>query len=82
MRKLALAVAVVLLSGCAITPRASKRPAFYPVLATSPAEVDAYLKENVDPATLRKWDKRLSDSTVIIDVVSPNGNESTVGVAK
>lgn len=32
----------------------------------SPAEVNAYLKKNVDAKTLKRWDEHVSDDTVIV----------------
>ncbi len=85
MRSLALSlIAVSSLSGCgsmAMQSERGARPSYYRPLATTPGEVEAYLKRNVGAKKLKKWNGHVSDDTLVIDIVT-NGETNSVGVAK
>ena len=76
---LTLSLASLLLPSCASVMQWERRevnraPLNYRPLATTPAEVDAYLKRNVPRKTLKKWDAHVSDDTVIVQGVDSSGN--------
>lgn len=79
MRALIILSAVLLLPSCASMMAREhammlRAPTNYRPLATTPAEVDAYIKRNVPRKTLKKWDAHVSDDTVIINGVYSSGN--------